>query len=129
MTLNPVVWVTPYQEEQDRATKAIHEAFEKYTSCHGNPTIDMIAYRSDGKIVVGRNFVDVDERTYEYDTLDPAWDCISGLYDMTGYGKTGGKIPDYDPSVHVDVLLRLNQRCNAGKSKGRFLAYAFVRKE
>lgn len=127
MQLNSVVYLSPYATHQTTASKQIHEAFDILKTSMTYFNADIIAYRSDGQIILGRNYSDVDERVYEYDKLDFSAKNANALFDLLGKKAVNGEIPRYDPQVHIDTLDRFNKRFRSGKSSAHFLAYAFIR--
>lgn len=127
MQLNSVVFLSPYAEEQDAAITLIHEAFDLLKNEMPYFNADVIAYRSDGKIILGRNYPDADERVYEYAKLDFPSKTANELYDLLAKRAVNGKIPEYDSQVHLDIIDRLNKRFHSGQSSGHFIAYAFIK--
>lgn len=127
MQLNSVVFLSPYAEEQDAATTLIHEAFDLLKNEMPYFNADVIAYRSDGKIILGRSYPDADERVYEYTKLDFSSKTARDLYDLLAKQAVNGVVLGYDPQVHLGVIDRLNKRFQSGKGTDQFLAYAFIK--
>lgn len=126
MQLNPVVFLSPYAEEQDTASKRIHEAFDIVKNVIKYLKVDIILYQSDGQVILGRNRSDIDERVYEYVELNFSTQRATALFDMLGKHAVNGEIPKYGPQVHLDMIDRYSKRFYSKKSSARFLAYAFV---
>lgn len=127
MQLNSVVFLSPYAEIQETASKRIHEAFDLLSKEIKYFNAEIIVYRSDGQIILGRSYPDADERVYEYTKLDFSSKTARDLYDLLAKQAVNGVVPEYDPQVHLDVIDRLNKRFQSGKGTGQFLAYAFIK--
>lgn len=125
--LNPVIWTTPYEEEQKLASAKIKEMFEIIQSRHIK--CDCIAYRSDGRFILCSHGEDpmAFERTYMYAcvTTDAPEDRIHYTWANDILRHPG--LQPYEPYKHIDRIFQYSALESVfNLPPARVFGYAFI---